>query len=363
MLFTLILLGLQAILAFFIGTVIFDFIHYLLHCCFHAKQRWLKRLGALHMAHHRFYSPDLTVKTQFSRQNMTQHLLVECIFQSLGILACALFLPWNAVFLGLLIQAIIFICVTYQRGQDSRHRPYTQLPPHRGGPLVCAYYHALHHVYPRKYFSSYVKVLDVILGTAYQLRGKQVVMTGASGALGRHMKALLEKEGALVTAVKYGEDYTYDDYSQLAQPLRQAHILLLCHGTKYEHTQAANCDSFVAIIELYKRVAKPGLLPLEVWAVGSEIECHPCFGIKQLYPYAASKRAFASHARRYFHARDMQYRHLVHSAFWSPMGPGLMSASFAARMTMFLLKRGFKYVPVTYTGFAWLNYIRFVCTY
>jgi hypothetical protein len=51
---------------------------------------------------------------------------------------------------------------------------------------------------------------------------------------------------------------------------------------------------------------------------------------------------------------------LVHSAFISPMGPGLMTANFAAAYTLFLLKRGFRYVPVTYTGFAYLNYLRFV---
>ena len=76
--------------------------------------------------------------------------------------------------------------------------------------------------------------------------------------------------------------------------------------------------------------------------------------------YAASKRKFARHARTYFHDKNLHYRHLVHSAFISRMGPGLMTAGFAAKMTLFLIKRGFKYVPVTYTGFAFLNYFRFL---
>ena len=101
-------------------------------------------------------------------------------------------------------------------------------------------------------------------------------------------------------------------------------------------------------------------MPIEIWGVGSEIECHPCFGIKKIKVYAASKRNFARHARAYFHDRDIQYRHLVHSAFISPMGPGLMTANFAAAVTIFFLKRGFRYVPVTYTGFAFLNYFRFL---
>lgn len=155
-------------------------------------------------------------------------------------------------------------------------------------------------------------------------------------------------------------DYTYDNYEQLKEPLARADILFLCHGSKYEFAQAANCDSYVEIIELFKKVHPRGLAPLEIWGVGSEIECHPCFGIKKIQVYAKSKRNYARYARSYYHDRDIQYRHLVHSAFISPMGPGLMTASFAAKMSMFFIKRDFKYIPVTYTGFAWLNYFRFV---
>jgi monoglucosyldiacylglycerol epimerase len=162
-----------------------------------------------------------------------------------------------------------------------------------------------------------------------------------------------------VTPFKFGVDYDYDHYEKLIPALAKADILFLCHGSKHDNAQQANCDSFVALIELFKQQHGRGLIPKEVWAVGSEIECHPCFGIKKLYPYANSKRHFAKHARAYFHSDDIQYRHIVHSAFNSPMGPGLMSARFAAKVTLFLLKRGFKYVPVTYTGFAFMNYFRY----
>ena len=116
----------------------------------------------------------------------------------------------------------------------------------------------------------------------------------------------------------------------------------------------------MVIIELFKKVRKASKEPLEVWAVGSEIECHPCFGINKIKVYANSKRNYAKYARQLYRDKEIQYRHLVHSAFISPMGPGLMTASFAAKMTLFFIKRGFKYVPVTYTGFAFLNYLRFV---
>jgi hypothetical protein len=42
------------------------------------------------------------------------------------------------------------------------------------------------------------------------------------------------------------------------------------------------------------------------------------------------------------------------------MGPGLMSGRTAARIAMFFIRRGFRYVPVTYTGIALVNYWKFV---
>ena len=94
-------------------------------------------------------------------------------------------------------------------------------------------------------------------------------------------------------------------------------------------------------------------------AVGSEIECHPAFGNADLQTYSRSKRAFARHARRYFHQPDLLYRHIVPSAFTSAMGPGLISGERAAAWAWFLIKRGYRYVPVSYTGIAMINYLKF----
>ena len=46
------------------------------------------------------------------------------------------------------------------------------------------------------------------------------------------------------------------------------------------------------------------------------------------------------------------------SAFTSPMGPGLMSGRTCARVALFLIRRGARYVPVTYTGVALWNYFK-----
>ncbi len=40
------------------------------------------------------------------------------------------------------------------------------------------------------------------------------------------------------------------------------------------------------------------------------------------------------------------------------MGPGLISGELAAKWALFLIRRGFRYVPVTYTGIALVNYFQ-----
>lgn len=351
---------LQAFAAFAFGSVVFDVIHYIFHCCIKSKKPWLRAIGSIHLVHHRFYSTMLKVNHAWTTKNLLSHALLEHMTHLLCIIVCLWIFNPIAILLAACVEIIIFLSVIYAKGIDAHHKPNRVMGTKKGGLFVNANYHAMHHIYPNNFYSSYIKILDFILGSSQQLAGKHIAMTGANGALGSHMKRLLEKNGAIVTAFKYGSDYTYDHYEKLRDTLTKTDILFLCHGSKLENAQEANCDSFVKIIELFRSVRKRGLVPLEIWAVGSEIECHPCFGIKNIQVYAKSKRNFARFAHQYFHDPDIQYRHLVHSSFISRMGPGLMTASFAAKMTLFFIKRGFKYVPVTYTGFAYLNYLRFL---
>jgi hypothetical protein len=82
-------------------------------------------------------------------------------------------------------------------------------------------------------------------------------------------------------------------------------------------------------------------------------------GMDELKAYSASKRAFARRARDYYRSDALLYRHIVPSSFTSPMGKGAMSAGTAITIALFFIRRGFKYVPVTLTGLALLNYFRF----
>lgn len=351
---------LQAIATYLIGTLVFDVMHYLFHRFLESKYTLLKAIGSIHLSHHRFYTSALKIRPEWTTKNLLHHVIVEYLIQIIAILACAMFFNPVAIIIAALFETSIFVGVCYCRGRDAHHKTYDALPACRSRFFVSAEYHAMHHLHPTKFFSSSIKLFDCIIGSAHQLKGKHIVMTGSNGALGSHMKKLLENEGAIVSCFKFGSDYNYECYENLAEKLSKADILFLCHGSKFENAQQANCDSYVSIIELFKKVHKPTKETLEIWGVGSEIECHPCFGIKKIKAYASSKRNYAKYARHYYRDKDIQYRHLVHSAFISPMGPGLMTASFAARATLFLIKRGFKYVPVTYTGFAFLNYFRFI---
>jgi hypothetical protein len=184
-------------------------------------------------------------------------------------------------------------------------------------------------------------------------------LTGASGAFGSALKDLLQGAGAVVVPLKYDVDYTDEDVSGADRALEGADILVLAHGAKGERAMAANCDSFLALIDRFKVHARDRQVPGEVWAVGSEIECHPAFGIPELRSYARSKRTFARQAARLMQDREFLYRHIVPSAFRSPMGPGLISARTAAAIAFWLIRRGCRYVPVTYTGIAFVNYIPF----
>lgn len=185
------------------------------------------------------------------------------------------------------------------------------------------------------------------------------MITGAHGAFGSELKKALEAQGARIVPVHFGVDWTYSNYSSLQDRLRQADVLVLSHGSKNDQSMDANCTSFIAIIELYRKLRQEAGKPSEVWGLGSEIEFHPAWGIKDLGVYLKSKRAYANYAAKLYRDPGLTYRHIVPSAFRSRMGFAPMSAKTAVRIALFFLRRGWKYIPVTYTGFAFLNYFRF----
>jgi hypothetical protein len=249
-------------------------------------------------------------------------------------------------------------------GRDSNHRPYTTVPKDPNWFVVGPHYHALHHVYPTAYISSTFRLFDWLLGTGYSLRRRRVTMTGASGAFGSALKQQLKNEKVkCIQELKFGVDWKHNDYARTTPILASTDVLILAHGSKGDDALKSNYESVVALIELFKKHRKPRLghkmlLP-EVWYVGSEIELHPSWGIPVLQTHSRSKRLFLPYARALYDDPSILYRHIVPSAFHSPMGPAIVPAKWTARLAMWWIRRGARYVPVTYTGLAYLNYFKF----
>ncbi|KAH7120151.1 hypothetical protein B0J13DRAFT_403821, partial [Dactylonectria estremocensis] len=323
--------------------------------------------------HHQYFDRRLCFNSAFSGRNLLLHLPLEFACKVLGIT-----LSWSLshlltprpsrlreqdLALAVLLELGRSCVVAWNVGRDSNHVPYSQLPKDPHSILVGPQYHALHHIDPHNYFGSMVRLMDWVFGTAVTIRNRRVAMTGSRGALGQALTYQLEKEGAkCIEALRFGVDWNYGDYSALGPLLANTDILILAHGSKdLTHALQANCEASISIIEMFKRCrpsSKVGLLP-EVWYVGSEAELHGSL-TKHDQAYSDSKRAFVPFALGYYHDDGFMYRHIVPAAFKSRMGPALVSARWTARVTLWWISRGARYVPVTYTGIAFLNYVRFM---
>lgn len=351
----------QSVILYIFGTVLFDGIHWWLHQIEDSRWSLLRKFSIFHQAHHDFLDENLQFHDDKTWSNILYHQLPEYMTHQAGtLLGLFLFDPF-AVFLVMAIHTVTFLGATFSMGKDSNHIAYEKTPSPRPGWFVGPRYHAMHHLYPHQYFGSTVRWFDYLLGTGCQLKGKRVLLTGGSGALGSALIPLLKDLGAQeVRTLSFGSDWSYDNYNAFEQRFPDTDILVLAHGAKVEQAMEANCISFVEIIERFKKHAEERSVPVEVWAVGSEIESHSHWGNAELKVYKASKDAYARFARAYYRDDTILYRHIVPSAFASRMGPGFISGKTAARYMLFWIRRGFHYVPVTYTGIAFYNYLKFL---
>jgi len=352
---------LQGAALFFVGTVVFDLVHWMLHKFADSDWPLLARLGQLHESHHVFLDRDLDIRDEHRTENLVWHVVPEYLTRVLATLPFLWLFDAIAVVAVLGLHTAIFCGVLWGRGEDTNHFATDRLGSPSHSLFVGPDYHLRHHVYPEQFFSSVLRVFDWIAGTACPLEGRRVTMTGSSGAFGEPMADLLKEAGVeSVTTLTFGVDWNYDDYAALEEILPETDILVLAHGSKVDHAMEANCESFVHMIEAFRRHGADRSVVPEIWAIGSEIECHPHWGNEELKVYKRSKVAYSRYARHYWAADDLLYRHIVPSAFTSPMGEGLISGRTAAKIALFLIRRGVEYIPVTYTGIALLNYPKFL---
>ncbi|KAH8425836.1 uncharacterized protein LDX57_003580 [Aspergillus melleus] len=359
---------------YLVGSIFFDIAHYLLHQWSTSQWKLLRTLSQWHQYHHLYYNRSLKFNARYKLQNAWIALPLEMFCQVLGsILGWAFIqgflvseaLDSRPLYLIVIIQVVRTLVVIAMSGQDSNHIAYDTVPKDPHAILVGPQFHALHHVHPEKYMSSMVKLFDWFAGTAYSLRNKRVVMTGGSGAYGQAIEKQLHGEKVRsVQKLQYGRDWTHDDFSKTSSLLEQADILILAHGSKGPDAMASNCTSSIQLARRFiESKTKTGegrkTLP-EIWYVGSEIEVHPAWGIPTLQRYSASKRAFLPFARALYDDPRVVYRHIVPAAFESSMGKAIVSPEWAASVTMWWIRRGAMYVPVTYTGLACLNFFKFI---
>lgn len=362
---------LYSILHFVAGSIFFDLVHILAHRSHLSQYRLLRLLAKSHAIHHKYFDRNLTFNNRFSLQNLTLHLPLELLCHIFGstlsfFLSRQLFpetiLVQQDLIFVLALQIIRTCVVAWNSGHDSNHVSYKRLSKDPHFLFVGPQYHALHHLDPHNYFGSMTRLVDWVSGTAFSMRGRRVAMTGYGGALGQAFAKQLSLEGvSRVKALRFGVDWSYDNYSKLMPTLAETDILILAHGSKSnQNALRANCESVVAIIELFKRCRLRSTLELmpEVWYVGSEAELHGSW-TEDMHSYTSSKRAFVPFARAYYDDDTFIYRHIVPAAFSSGMGRAIVTARWTSSVAMWWIHRGAGYVPVTYTGFAYANFFRF----
>ncbi|KAL2835819.1 hypothetical protein BJY01DRAFT_252324 [Aspergillus pseudoustus] len=375
------------------SSLFFDIVHFFLHQWSASPYKALRWLSQCHQFHHLYYNRSLNFNPRYRRPNAWIALPLEMVCLCAGALVGWLLLlplamltardlPSKPLTVNIAVHLIRTSVVIYMNGQDSNHVFYETVPKDPGWLFVGPQFHALHHVYPERYMGSVVRIFDWIAGTAYSLKHRNVVITGGSGAFGAAMIRRLQAEGVRsIRKLKFGEDWTHENFGQVEKLFsnegleEEADILILAHGTKGMDAMDANCHTTIRLVQLFleqhahpepkrgilkKHPRKKKTLP-EIWYVGSEIELHPAIGGgPELHRYCASKRAFLPYARALYDDPRLVYRHIVPAAFQSPMGRAIVSADWAAGVAMWWIRRGAQYVPVTYTGMAYLNFFKFV---
>lgn len=352
--------ALEAVITFAVSTFIFDTIHWALHRWTKSRFRLLRTFASWHHVHHRFLDGKMQVHPDLTMSNFWAHLLPEFLTSLAGTAVFYLFFHWIPVTCVVLLHLWNFINNIRTEGMDANHMAMNRVSARQSVFKVNAAYHAMHHITPENFFSSYLNLFDLLFGRSCTIRHRRFVITGATGAFGSAMKRRIEALGGNVEAARHGVDFAPGDVSRMRDRLARADVLILAHGAKGPEAWDANYTTFIELADLFISLGKGRLVPPEIWAVGSEAELHGDMGQADLVDYAASKRAFARRALGYYRSEDVLYRHIVPSAFTSQMGAGPMNADTAAAIALFLIRRGFSYVPVTLTSLALWNYFRFI---
>jgi hypothetical protein len=319
---------------FLASTVVFDTVHFLLHVFARSRFALLRRIGKLHNAHHRFLDRNLELQPEYLRKNLYLHVIPEFVTQIGVSIALLAVLPGKVVFPAMGLQTLVFLLILRTKGVDINHKPIKTLRAYRPMYFCVPEYHALHHVYPDSYFSSWIKTFDHLLGTGAELRERRIAMTGTSTPFGASLRKLVEgcceRE---VLAFEPPESIGPDGRDFLSRCFEAADVLVLTHSPINPGDAETEPDSYSALIERFREVARSRRVPIEVWALASGSEDHGGAG------RGAGPRALA---KRYAKDGRVIYRHLL-----ARTPPTEANAENAAKRALFGIRRGFNFVPIS----------------
>ncbi|PYI34534.1 hypothetical protein BP00DRAFT_423027 [Aspergillus indologenus CBS 114.80] len=354
------------------GTIFFDGMHYLLHRWARSEWKLLRQLSRYHQYHHLYYGRLLQFNPKYSRLNARIALPLELFCQLLGSvlgwsLARAVCLSPSghsdrrALLLVLLVQTGRALTVILNDGKDSNHISYDTVPKDRSWAFVGPEYHALHHHYPDKYMGSAIKLFDWVAGTAYSLRGKTVVMVGGSGDFGQAMeKHLLEERVKCIYQQNVHPSCSQQDIARLVAMLEEADILILAHDTQRIDGTVPNSTSVIRIIPeflRFKATRRAKVLP-EIWHVECESELpRPWGAIHRQQDSVPATPSFLPYARSLYRSSQVTYRHIVLPAYHHSTARLMVSPEWLARVALWWIRRGAHFVPVTWTGQAYLHFL------
>lgn len=337
----------------------FDSVHCLLHRWQKSPVALLRRFSAMHQVHHDFYTEKLQLRPELCRANILYHHIPEYAVQIGVCLVLAPFVHPLVASGGLLYYTILFVGVLLNPMANPHHLNMSmgKAPPNHF--FDCAAYHAYHHFFPDRYFSSGIRLFDWVFGTGAAFNKRRFAITGTGGAFGAELAKRIEQAGGIVIPLKWGKHVAPGRYDVADDILQNSDVLVLTHGSMGEDMEEALLHSYVGLIERFCYLKADSLQPPEVWALGSEIELHPAWGAV-MTNYRRVKLAFAAHAKKYYDHDRILYRHIVPSAFRTAhYAKRPIPASWLAAMAMFFIRRGACYVPASISGLAFVNYLRF----
>jgi monoglucosyldiacylglycerol epimerase len=340
--------------------LVFDCLHYSLHQWVRSRWRLLRKFADWHNIHHQYFNGCLQLNPSLYDSNLFIHHLPEFCVHLMMIALASTVVSKAATLTVLGAYTVNFFRVSTYGAPNTPHHvdtPIAQAPQH--SLLDSACYHAFHHLYPEGFFSSGTRLFDIIFGTGCVLRRRTFAVTGASGAFGQAMLRALQKAGAeAVLPLTFGVHYTEENLAESFAILKKADVLILMHGSS-EDMQQSIVKSYIQMSEAFQKIHMSRQIPPEIWALGSELELLPGWN-PAMREYRRAKLAFAAYAKACYDNPRLIYRHIVPSGFRTLAFPNRpVRAAPLVTMSLFLIRRGFCYIPATYTGIALLNYFRF----